>query len=107
MTRTHRIGLGLCLLAVVLFSGSALQCSFAKEVPAKIDHAVAAKGKGNASENRKGVNAAGSSGKDSDRIDTRITVQPHGSALKRTTIKSLVPGSPRAYQLSRPEPSGA
>jgi len=74
--------------------------------PAKTNHPAALRGKGNTGENPKGGIPAGSSGKDSDRIDTRVTVQPHGPALKPTTIKSLVPGSPRSYRSSRPQPSG-
>jgi hypothetical protein len=105
MTGSHRIGLGLCLLAVVLCGKSAPRVSFAKESSAKIHHSVASKGKANTSENPRGVNPAGFSGKDSDRIDIRITVQPHSPTLKRTTIKPLVRGSPRSYGLSRPEPS--
>jgi hypothetical protein len=59
-----------------MLDGSALRVSFAKEAPAKTDHPAALKGKGNTGENPKGGIPAGSSRKDSDRIDTCITVQP-------------------------------
>jgi len=100
----RRVVLGLGLSAIIMLDGSAPRVSFAKESPAKTDHPAALKGKGNT--DKKGSIPAGASGKDSDRIDTRITVQPHRPALKPTTIKSLVPGSPRSFRLSRSLPSG-
>src|SRR5277367_1209265 len=105
MIRTGGVVLGFLLSAAIMLDGSTLRVSFAKESPAKTDHAASLKGKGNNSENPKGVTPAGSGGKDSDRIDTRITVQPYRPALKPTTIKSFVPASPRSFRLFRPEPS--
>jgi hypothetical protein len=110
MRRTDWANIGLCLLAVVLLVVTAPRVSFAEESGSAAH---------DGSRPPSGENAAGGAGKsepenkDSDRIDTRITVQPHAPAVRRDEAKELkakvrsrAASNLRPHGSSAPTPSG-
>jgi hypothetical protein len=110
MRRTDWANIGLCLLAVVLLVVTAPRVSFAEESGSAAH---------DGSRPPSGENAAGGAGKsepenkDSDRIDTRITVQPPAPAVRRDEAKELkakvrswAASNLRPHGSSAPTPSG-
>jgi hypothetical protein len=121
MTRTDCASIGLCLLAVVLLDVLAPRASFAEESGSAAHDGAGSKAAAehSGSGSPSGENTAGGAGKsgpenkDSDRIDTRITVQPHGSAVRRDDAQELkakarssARGNLPPHRLSAPDPSG-
>jgi hypothetical protein len=121
MTRTDCASVGLCLLAAFLLDVTAPRISLAEESGSAAHDGAGSNSAGEPSSSRppSGENVAGGAGKsapenrDSDRIDTRITVQPRGPAVGRdyaselkAKVRSWAASHLRPHSLSAPEPSG-
>jgi hypothetical protein len=126
MIRPDCVSIGLCLLAIVLFDATASRMSFAEEAPAKSDHQPAAESKGGNGEHAAGegpakregnsTNSEGqqSTGHESDRIDTRTSVEPPPGLQARrddakspkALLRSLTHGNVQTHRRLETQPSG-
>lgn len=125
MARADWMGIGVCLLAVVLFEATAVRGSLAEEAPAKSEHQPAAGGgvgkpeggptnsAGQQTGQERSQDKGSEPGQESDRSDTRIAVEPHGPPTLRedgkgpkAMLRSFTHGNGQTHQRLATRPSG-